>query len=378
MGIGLSIVFTGLCALVTDGDRRAGAGASGGRTGHRRGRRRRASRARAHARREPGEPCQRRDEPADASRGGLAGRPTPRGAFASDGLTAAEQLGLWDLTGSEVRIRVQRDTETAGLRLSMPPAGASSWPAPPRDANDPAAWRDVRFLADMKALAGDGRIDPSLVDETRQRRAAFRSAVAARIHLDAGLVEAGIPSQTLTATTSSSSGAPSEPPKLRQALTDTMRWSLEHGRGAIVVDRDRPRDGASPVEAARAHADVRRATELFVSNLPAENGVSRRSSRGDERRDGGAPLRRLLQAARRPPRRTGRCRGWAPPRRARGSRNDGHDLLPPGAFTRQLAHEGCKSVEAQMRRPWQDRADRSRGARRRAQPSVAKPARSGH
>src|SRR5262249_59624937 len=81
------------------------------------------------------------------------------------GPASVEQMGLWDLTGSEVRIRAE-GTQRTGLRLFQPTGDETSWPDVPKNADDPAAWRDLRFVPEMRALVGDGRIDPSLVGST--------------------------------------------------------------------------------------------------------------------------------------------------------------------------------------------------------------------
>ena len=79
------------------------------------------------------------------------------------------------------------------------------------------------------------------------------AAVAARIHLDAGLVEAGIPSQATHRDDVFEFREPALRPRLRQALTDTLRWSLETD-AAGGRNRDRAR-GRRSVEAPRAQAE---------------------------------------------------------------------------------------------------------------------------
>src|SRR4029453_8525552 len=101
------------------------------------------------------------------------------------GSSMVEQIGLWDLKGSEVRI-VTQGASGGGLRKFHALPGRTSWPAPPQNPHDPAGWRDLRFVADIKALAGDGRVDPALVSE--QDGSALPRAVATRIYLDDGVV----------------------------------------------------------------------------------------------------------------------------------------------------------------------------------------------
>lgn len=259
MSVALSVVFTGLCALVTDGDRAPGqillvdakgVGEVGGvmlpehaptlvvRLG-----------ALANA------------ATSSPTRIITTGIPDPLAASAS-----ADQIGLWDLTGSEVRIRMQ-GREGTGLELYTPADGETAWPQPPRDSNDPASWRDLRFVASMKALTGDGRIDPALVATRQDPATTLPRAVATRIYLDTGRLEAGIPSQELhrgEVFEFRGSGGP----RLRQALTDSIRWNIEADTAALIVE-------IVPV----AGAPVKRLVftpgatpySVFVSNLPAEN-----------------------------------------------------------------------------------------------------------
>lgn len=256
MSVALSIAFTGLCALVVDGDRRPaevllvdarGVGEVGGTV------------LPEHA------------PTLVANLGILANAETSRPtrvvtAWPSQG-TGTDQMGLWDLAGSDVRIRIQ-GREGAGLELYQPAAGASSWPEPPRAANDPESWRDLRFVASMGSLTGDGRIDPSLVATLAEPGASLPRSVAARIHLDSGRLEAGMPSHAIHRDEVFEFSGAGSGRKQRQALTDTIRWSLEADTSAVVIEIVPVAGG--PVKrlvltpSATTH-------ELFISNLPAEN-----------------------------------------------------------------------------------------------------------
>jgi hypothetical protein len=178
----------------------------------------------------------------------------------------ATQVGLWDLAGSEVRIRVQGG-DGAGLDLFRPLDGTSSWPEPPRDINDPASWRDLRYVADMSSLAGDGRVDPRLIEPGDTH--ALPKAVAARIHLEEGRLEAGLPSQPRSGASVFEFRDGTNAPRLRQALTDTIRWSLDRDAAAVAIE-------IIPVSGGRVKRLVLKPSatphSVFVSNLPAENG----------------------------------------------------------------------------------------------------------
>jgi hypothetical protein len=256
MSVALSIVFTGLCALVTDGGRARGQvllvdakgiGAVGGVV------------LPDHA---PTLVASLGDL-ANAATSGPTRIVTTR--LAGTPAAAADQVGLWDLTGSEVRIRIQ-GREGAGLELYAPAEGETAWPQPPRDGNDPSSWRDLRFVASMKAVTGDGRIDPALVASPPDLATALPRAVATRFYLDTGRLEAGIPSQELYRDEVFEFRSPGVAGP-RQALTDTIRWNVEADAAALVVEIV-PVDGAPArrlvfTPGASAHG-------VFVSNLPAE------------------------------------------------------------------------------------------------------------
>jgi len=160
MSVALSIVFTGLCALVTDGDRAPaevllvdaeGVGEVAGF---------------AMPRHAPslvvglGDLANAQDSMPTRVVTAWPGYGSDLDASES-AATTASQLGIWDLTGSTVRIRVQ-GREGTGVELYRPGDSRSSWPDPPHDRNDANAWRDLRFMANMETLSGDGRIDHRL------------------------------------------------------------------------------------------------------------------------------------------------------------------------------------------------------------------------
>jgi hypothetical protein len=263
MGIGLSIVFTGLCAVVSDGPQAIGqvllVDAQG--VGEVRG--------------------MKLPEHAPTLAISLASLANADSSYPTRVVTAWQgaagidsaargsealvgQLGLWDLRGSEVRILVQGGTARGSRALNVPP-GTSSWPAPPQNPNDPAGWRDLRFVADMKPLAGDGQVDPALV--TAENATALPAAVAARIYLDGGMLEGGIPSETAyRADIFEFVGAAGEP-RLRQALTDTVRWNMNTDAGTVVIEIRPVGGGVSKRLVLKPNASRH---DVFVSNLPIE------------------------------------------------------------------------------------------------------------
>jgi len=189
----------------------------------------------------------------------VAGRPSQTGRL--------DQLGIWDLTGFDVRIRAQGG-EPEGLQLFQPSKGETSWPQPPRNAQDPAAWRDLRFVPSMKALVGDGRINPALLGNGMSTGGHLPRSVAARVYLDAGLLEGALPSQeTFREDLFEFRSNGSERP-LRQALTDTVQWTLQSEAAAVVIDLVPAAGGETKRLLLAPSATPHR---VFVSNLPAEN-----------------------------------------------------------------------------------------------------------
>jgi hypothetical protein len=258
----LSVVFTGLCALVTDGDRAPGQVLLVDTRG--------LAASAALPRHAPtlvaslallANP--------DVSRPSRLVTAWPeRGASApGEGGSGLDLIGIWDLTGAEVRIKVQGHAG-AGLELYEPAPGASSWPEAPRRPEERESWRDLRFLASMSLLTGDGRIDPALVAVAEEGRAALPRGVAARIHLDRGRLEAGPPSQEIHAADVFEFARPGRRSSHRQALTDTIRWSLD-AEDAVVVVEIRPVAGG-PTKRLVLAPQARPRT-LYVGNLPAED-----------------------------------------------------------------------------------------------------------
>jgi len=189
----------------------------------------------------------------------VAGRTGPAGRV--------QQLGLWDLSGAEVRIRTQGEAGE-GVRFFRPAEGETSWPEPPKNVADPSAWRDIRYVADMESLVGDGRIDPRLLREEGGADNRLPRSIAARIRLDAGLIEAGIPSQSAYQDDRFEFAGGGSHPAVRQALTDTVRWTLRTGDSAVSIDIIPVNGGPTSRLLLAASAEPH---SVYVSNLPVKN-----------------------------------------------------------------------------------------------------------
>jgi hypothetical protein len=261
MGIGMSIVFTGLCALVTDGQHGSGQVllVDAKAVGEVRGMELPEHSATLAV-------SLSSLVNADSSGPDRVVTAAWSGAPVRDSSAMADQLGLWDLKGTEVRILVPGGTG-GGLQVFDAAAGASSWPAAPRDPNDPDGWRDLRFIADMKPLAGDSQIDPALV---ASNEAGLPRAVATRIRLDTGVLEAGMPSAPDHRDETFDFADANGRSRLRQALTDSLRWNLDTNAAAVVIEI-RPISGGPTRRLVLKPSATRHA--IFVSNLPAWSGL---------------------------------------------------------------------------------------------------------
>jgi hypothetical protein len=120
----------------------------------------------------------------------------------------------------------------------------------------------------MSSLTDDGRIDPSLIATDTESGASLPRSVAARIHLDSGRLEAGMPSHAMHRDEVFEFRGAGQDHNLRQALTDTIRWSLEADSSAVVIEIVPVVGGPVKRLVLRPSATMH---ELFVSNLPAEN-----------------------------------------------------------------------------------------------------------
>jgi hypothetical protein len=179
-----------------------------------------------------------------------------------------DQIGYWDLTGTEVRVRVQGGGDS-GLQFFEPSTGETSWPEVPSSYNDPASWRDPRFVADLRVIGGDGRVHPRFVDEG-ESGSSLPPAIASRFHLDAGLIEGGIPSQETHRRDLFEFRGGSSEHAWRQALTDTINWTLRSEASAVVIEIVPVAGGPAKRLLLAPSATPHR---VFVSNLPVDNGL---------------------------------------------------------------------------------------------------------
>ena len=152
----------------------------------------------------------------------------------------------------------------------------------------------------MKTLVGDGRIDPAFTGNADSAQNRLPRSVAARIHLDAGLLQGAIPSQETYRDDVFEFRSGGTDRALRQALTDTIQWTLETEAAAVVIEITAVGGGPTRRLLLAPSATPHR---LYVSNLPAENATHDAAHQGmSDEEMGASSLRRVLQPA---PERTG-------------------------------------------------------------------------
>jgi len=84
-------------------------------------------------------------------------KPTSVTVIPSASGRGVEQLGLWDLTDTQVVVRRAGGVEV-GDGLVVNGGRDDSDVSLPSDPDDPEAWRDLRYVADMRRICGDGDI----------------------------------------------------------------------------------------------------------------------------------------------------------------------------------------------------------------------------
>jgi hypothetical protein len=130
----------------------------------------------------------------------------------------------------------------------------------------------------MTVLVGDGRIDPTLLG-TSDAATGLPRSIAARIHLDAGLLEGAIPSQETYRDELFEFKSGGSRSTLRQALTDTVQWTLQTEAAAVVIELIPVAGGETKRLLLAPSATPHR---LFVSNLPAENSAHSHATHGED------------------------------------------------------------------------------------------------
>jgi hypothetical protein len=120
----------------------------------------------------------------------------------------------------------------------------------------------------MKALVGDGRVDPAFTGNGDSVQSILPRSVSARIHLDAGLLQGAIPSQETYRDDVFEFRSHGSTHAVRQALTDTIQWTLKSEAAAIVIEITPAGGGQAKRLLLAPSATPHR---LFISNLPAEN-----------------------------------------------------------------------------------------------------------
>ena len=185
-------------------------------------------------------------------------------------------------------------SEEAGpAALSKPRGARRRGPSPLATRNDPASWRDLRFVPDMRAISGDGRIDPALLDGERLRPEPTsrvrggadppRCRPGRGRHPEPG----DAPRRPVRV-----QGAGSER-ALRQAMTDTIQWNLETGAAAVVIEivpvAGGPTQRLLLAPSATPHRTLRQ--------QPAHREHAARPARHERRGHGRPPLRRVLPDA---------------------------------------------------------------------------------
>ncbi len=123
-------------------------------------------------------------------------RPTTVTVVPASAGRGVQQLGLWDLTDTQVIVRRAGGGEMSdgvGVRTDRGD-GAIGLPADP---NDPEAWRDLRYVADIRRICGDGELARGLSSfehSLDSKGASVPEVVGGRIRLSGGVLEGAIPS----------------------------------------------------------------------------------------------------------------------------------------------------------------------------------------
>jgi len=184
-----------------------------------------------------------------------------------------QQLALWDLTDLQVVVRDAGGAEiTGGVTLSE---GSDSAPLSiPTHPDDPESWRDLRYVANMQRICGDGEIArglSSLDSPLSGGTASVAELVSGRIRFSGGALGGALPSREehrlVEYRFSHRDGS-----ILTQPLTDTIRWSVTHDAGGNYLALDLvPLRRNGKATRSLMLPQRGRACRVAISNLPTEN-----------------------------------------------------------------------------------------------------------
>lgn len=251
-----------------------------------------------------------------------------------------QQLGLWDLTDTQVVVRAAGGIEVAdGVGVN---AGRDDGPISlPADPDDPEAWRDLRYVADMKRICGSGDITRGLTSLESSPGTAGTALVPevimGRIRFSGGVLEGAIPSWEESRRVVYQFSKGEGRPAVSQPLTDTIRWSLDLDAAVsgnyLTLDLVPMRGDSARGTRALMLAQRGRPCRLAISNLPADDLSATHHAISDEDMGAlhfGAYYELLMhEPADRPLPREWRGQD---PRRATGIR--GTIFCPPAMFSR--------------------------------------------
>jgi len=190
----------------------------------------------------------------------------------------------------------------------------------------------VRFLIQQlqRILHVEAEWEVALVGAGDGPASGLPRGVAARIHLDAGLIEAGIPSQELYRGDLFEFRSAGGESRARQALTDTIRWSLQSDAAAVVIEIAPVAGGAVKRLVLRPSAAPH---AVFVSNLPVENGHAGAHQSLSGEQMAALHFGAYYKLLRNGPADTPLPWLWVPPARDRGTGLLRTAFCPPARFT---------------------------------------------
>lgn len=252
------------------------------------------------------------------------------------GAGGLQQVGLWDLTDTQVLVRRPGGGELGGGVTFHEGTGAVPT-SPPERMDDPEAWRDLRYVADLQRICGQSTIAPGLSSlGSASTGAQPPRQIRGRVRFGGGLLEGAIPSAQIHRDKifQFSTGEGSE--VHRQPLTDTLRWSLSNqdrsdGSNYVVVDLVSLREGRQATRTLML-SDRGRACRLSISNMPVhDDGAA--SQHGTEEEMAALHFGAYYKLLRKQPADQPLPRLWVPPADRRLGLG-GPVMCPPARFTR--------------------------------------------